>query len=181
MGYVAYMAFFFCQSLVLLVTFVFAWVLYIRLALFLKPDSNATTSGSQDDDEFEDLNKSAFERKRDVIRKNFQPQYLRLNVVLLYLLLVLTIRTVTYFCLRLTSYEKIFEWQIIKPSVFYVTYVTDFMILVGVLNFIASSTPLKEKYQTASSIVPDTAGNNADQPGSEASDGSVDGDAILFA
>lgn len=179
MGYVAYMTFFFCQSFVLLATFAFAWVLYIRLALFLKPDSNANSSDTQDDDEFEDLNKSAFERKRDVIRKNFKPQYLRLNLVLLYLLLVLTIRTVTYFCLRLTSYEKIFEWQIIKPSVFYVTYVTDFMILAGILNFIASSTPLKEKYQTASSIVTDTASINVDLQESEASDGSVDGDALF--
>ena len=77
-----------------------------------------------------------FERKRDIIREAFRPKYLTFNLQFIYLLVTLTVRTFTYVGLRLTSAEKIFDWVRIKPGVFYLTYVTDFMILFGVLYFI---------------------------------------------
>ena len=46
-GYFLYMAFFFLQSLMLFATFVFAWVIYIRLAMFLKPDSRRDIGDDQ--------------------------------------------------------------------------------------------------------------------------------------
>jgi hypothetical protein len=111
-----------------------------------------------------------------------------MNVALLYLLVVLTIRTVTYVCLRLTSYSRMFDWVLIKPAGFYVTYVTDLMILVGTLNFIVSSTPLKEKYQkgqphlnSESSIFPDLPGSINQESRSPDSEESVDGDALIQA
>lgn len=60
----------------LFATFVSAWVIYIRLAMFLKPDSSHDIGDDHqvDDDMFvQDLNKSAFEKRRDVIRKNYKP------------------------------------------------------------------------------------------------------------
>lgn len=144
MGSISYMMCFFLQSIMLLATFLFGWILFIRLFIFLKPDQEDTP---ENDDMFHDVNKSSFERKRDVIRKSFKPQFCRMNVVLLYLLFVLTIRTVTYVWLRLTSHEKIFDWLLIKPSTFYITYVTDVMITVGILLFVMGSTVLKEKYR----------------------------------
>ncbi len=144
MGSITYMMCFFLQSIMLLGTFLFGWILFIRLFLFLRPDSEDTP---ENDDLFHDVNKSSFERKRDVIRKSFKPQFSRMNVVLLYILFVLTVRTITYVWLRLTSYEKIFDWLLIKPSIFYVTYMTDVMITVGILLFVVRSTTLKEKYR----------------------------------
>ena len=136
------------QSLMLLATFGCAWVLYYRLTTFLKPlDTPKNDEEANEDDDFEDPNKSAFEVRRDTFRKSFKPKYYKMNVALIYLLTVLTIRVVTYVMLRLTSESKMFDWLLIKPSVFYITYVTDLMILVGTLYFIWNSTTLKEKYQ----------------------------------
>jgi hypothetical protein len=75
MGYVLYMMFFFLQSLMLLATYVLAWVLYIRLATFLKPNASSDEEGAENDDEFENPNKSDFEARRDTLRKNFKPKY----------------------------------------------------------------------------------------------------------
>jgi len=40
MGWVFYMIFFFTQVAMLIGTYFFAWAVYIRLALFLKPSSD---------------------------------------------------------------------------------------------------------------------------------------------
>lgn len=64
----------------------------------------------------------------------------------MYLLFTLTLRTGIYLGLRLTSGQRMFEWTFISPSVFYLTYATDLMIVVGVMYFIYSSAPLKKHY-----------------------------------
>ena len=188
MGSICYMICFFLQSIMLLATFFFGWILFVRLFIFLKPDSDDTP---ESDDMFHDVNKSSFERKRDVIRKSFKPQFFRMNVVLLYILFVLTIRTITYVWLRLTSHEKIFDWLLIKPSIFYITYVTDVMITLGILLFVMGSTTLKEKYrpleqQSEPSIFPAQEFPNSEVGINQErrvirsnSDSSVDGDALI--
>lgn len=50
MGYVLYMVFFFVQVFLLVGTYIGAWFIYIRLALFLKPASDTDDS----DELFED-------------------------------------------------------------------------------------------------------------------------------
>ena len=50
MGYVLYMVFFFVQVFLLVGTYIGAWFIYIRLALFLKPGSDTDDS----DELFED-------------------------------------------------------------------------------------------------------------------------------
>ena len=47
------------------------------------------------------------------------------------------------------------EWTFIKPSVFYLTYITDVMIIFGVINFIVKSAPLKTKTKDTD-VEPDT-------------------------
>ena len=44
-----------------------------------------------------------------------------------------------------------FTWVYIQPSVFYLTFATDFMILFWVLNFIYRSAPLKGANNTTAS------------------------------
>ena len=46
----------------------------------------------------------------------------------------------------MTSVKKLLKWVYIKPSVFYLIYFTDIMIVFGVLGFIYRSAPLKERY-----------------------------------
>ena len=79
-----------------------------------------------------------------MIRRGFQPKYPTFNLQFAYLLVTLTLRTFTYVGLRLTSREKILQWVRIKPSVIYLTYATDFMIVFGVLYFIYQAAPRKD-------------------------------------
>ena len=108
--------------------------------------------------------------KRDVIRKGFKKKYFSFNVSFIYLLVTLTIRTFTYVGLRMTTREKLLKWVYIKPGVFYLTYVTDIMIVFGVLNFIYQSAPLKEKDGEKSSADPASIFPNAQGPGAPAQD-----------
>ena len=123
----------------LVATNVFAWAVYIRLAVFLKPSTS-----SDSDDHFFDQNMTEFEKRREVIRKQFSTRYCWLNVGFIYLLVILTARTAIYIGLRFSSNEKIFEWTDICPGFFYVTYVNDILIVIGTLYFIRSSTNLKD-------------------------------------
>ena len=59
--------------------------------------------------------------------------------------MILTIRTGVYVGVRLTSAQKILRWTFIKPVVFYLTYSTDLLIVLGVLYFIINSAPEKDK------------------------------------
>lgn len=113
----------------------------------------------------------------------------------MYLLVTLTLRTGIYLGLRLSSGQKMFEWTFISPSVFYLTYATNLMIVVGVIYFIYSSAPLKKRYaggvtdrpDSKSSIFPADRKSEATEGGvgainneAEAEDsGSVDGDALI--
>lgn len=164
-GYVLYMLDFLIQTIILLATFIYSFYLYARLALFLKPESEEPEPGNeelgnigslqQEDDEYfadnqnnqdGDVAASAFERKRGIIRRGFKSKYLTFNLQFVYMLVTLTLRTGTYIGLRLVSAEKIFDWVRIKPSVIYLTFCTDFMILFGVMYFIYQAAPLKEQY-----------------------------------
>ena len=106
-------------------------------------------------------------------------------MVFVYILVTLTLRTGTYVCLRLTSVEKVFFWTMIKPSVFYLTYVTDFFIVAGVMHFIAKSAPLKadKAANISTSIFPQAYdgehGVQANDHVTE-SEGSEDGDLIIL-
>ena len=138
LGYFFYMMNFFTQSLILLGTFIFSIILFIRLTMFLKPKNQVLDINGEEilsDDEFIDQ-RDSFEQKRDVIRRGFRTKYLSFNLQFIYLLVTLAVRTFTYVGLRLVSKEKMFEWIYIKPSVFYLTYATDVMILIGVMYFI---------------------------------------------
>ena len=74
----------------------------------------------------------------------------------------MTIRTGVYIGFRLTSEEKIFQWKLIRPCVFYLTYASDMLIVFGVLYFIWNSTELKSKYNRSFSqgVFPEVAGNH---------------------
>ena len=120
-------------------TYVFAWAVYIRLVIFLKPRSS-----SDSDDHFFNQNMTEFEKRREMIRRQFSPRYCWFNVVFIYILVILTERTAIYIGLRLTSWEKMYKWSQIRPIVFYLTYATDLLIVVGILYFIRSSTNLKD-------------------------------------
>ena len=147
-GYVLYMIFFFLQSAILLATFVSAFVIYYRLTSFLKPESppaaalEGVEEGSEDD-AFVDQSKTPFEQKRSVIRNSYKPKYLGLNLAFAYLLVILTLRVGIYIGLRLTSTEKMFQWTLIRPVAFYLTYTTDLFIMTGVIYFVGKTTPLK--------------------------------------
>ena len=83
-----------------------------------------------------------FEKRREVLRQD-RARFCWINIIFIYILLILTERTVTYICLRLTSKEKIFEWvSLIPPKVFYRTFVTNMLIIFGVFFFVISSTRL---------------------------------------
>ena len=102
----------------------------------------------------------------------------------IYLLVTLTIRTFTYVGLRMTTKEKLLKWVYIKPGVFYLTYVTDIMIVFGVLNFIYQSAPLKEKdgekaKADAASIFPNPEGGAPPQDQMLSPNYSSDGDKYL--
>ena len=61
-------------------------------------------------------------------------------------MVTLTIRTVTYVCLRLLSSEKIIKWVYIKPSIFYLMFTTDIIIVGLVLFFIRESSPRRDSF-----------------------------------
>ena len=86
-------------------TNVFAWAVYIRLIIFLKPIKT-----SDSDDNFFNQNMTEFEKRREMIRKQFSPRYCWLNGGFIYLLVIVTVRTAIYIDLRFTSYEKIWKW-----------------------------------------------------------------------
>lgn len=132
------MIFFFMQSLMLVGTLIWAYVLYVRLTLFLKPEK-------EDDDRYEVL-RSSFEEKRANLRRAYNQghRYRNLNLLFVYYLVILTIRTGVYVGVRLTSAEKILRWTFIKPVAFYLTYSTDLLIVLGVLYFIVNSAPPKD-------------------------------------
>ena len=167
-------------------TYIFAWVIYIRLAVFLKPMTE--DEATSDDDRYENLNKSRFERNRDVLRRKFRSKYLSLNLHFIYLLVTLTLRTGTYVGLRLVSKVKMFEWTFIKPSVFYLTYTTDLMIVAGVMYFIISSAPLRStktsEEVSAANIFPMEANEdriNGTESRRSSQESEVDGDALIQA
>ena len=58
------MIFFFMQSLMLVCTLIWAYVLYVRLTLFLKPEEG------DDDDRYEVL-RNSFEEKRAILRRAY--------------------------------------------------------------------------------------------------------------
>ena len=89
---------------------------------------------------------SDFEKKRRIIAERFKPQYRWLNIVFAYIIVTLTLRTGIYVGFRMTSWEKMIEWTLIQPCVFYLTYATDVMIIFGVLYFVWNSTQLKSRY-----------------------------------
>ena len=91
------MIFFFMQSLMLVGTLIWAYVLYVRLTLFLKPEK-------EDDDRYEVL-RSSFEEKRANLRRLYSQghRYRNLNLLFVYYLVILTIRTGVYVGVRLTS------------------------------------------------------------------------------
>jgi len=76
------------------------------------------------------------------------------------ILVTLTLRTGVYVGFRLTSLDKIFTWTQIRPIIFYLVFVTDVLIVCGVLAFIYSSTTLKESTLSSvdSSVFPAEAG-----------------------
>ena len=158
LGYFFYMLNFFIQTLLLLSTFVYAFILYFKLAFFLKPKSRRYDENGDeilsDDDEFINQGKDPFETKRDVLRKVFEPRYVKFNLNFIYILVALTVRVGTYIGLRLVSKKKMFEWIYIKPEVYYVTFATDILVLLWVLNFIYKSAPLKVQYQTVHGNIP---------------------------
>ena len=193
-GAIAYMIFFFSQSLILIVTFVWGWVIYARLAHFLKPsgprlDTNGDEILSEADDQYMDVSQTPFEQKREIIRSKFQPQYLSFNLQFIYLMVTLTIRTGIYVGLRLVSVKKMFDWVFISPAVFYLTYSTNIMILFGVIYFIYNSTPLKDQYRSEKEMAADNSVSIFPQPEGadgapappveEESEESVDGDALI--
>ena len=123
-----------------------------------------------------------------MIRRGFRPKYFSFNLQFIYLLATLTLRAGTYVGLRLVSVKKIFQWIYIEPSVFYLTYATDIMILAGVMYFIYQSAELKEKYKsnTGDSIMNSSKPSIFPNVEGEAADGavtpdyaSVDGDKEL--
>ena len=63
LGQIFYMIFFFMQSLMLVCTLIWAYYLYVRLTLFLKPEES-------DDDKYEIL-RSSFEEKRAILRRGY--------------------------------------------------------------------------------------------------------------
>ena len=189
LGQITYFTFFFLQTFALLIgTYIFAWVIYIRLAVFLKPVSEE--EATSDDDRYENLNMSRFERNRDVLRRKFRSKYLSLNIHFIYLLVTLTLRTGTYVGLRLSSKVKMLEWTFIKPSVFYLTYTTDLMIVAGVMYFIISSAPLRstkgsEEVTGADAIIFPKEANgdriNDTESRRSSQESEVDGDALIQA
>lgn len=57
MGYVLYMTFFFTQAVMLFGSYAFAWFVYIKLAMFLRPERRPVNDLGQevsDDEGFED-------------------------------------------------------------------------------------------------------------------------------
>ena len=194
MGLFFNMTFFAIQSVILIGTFIFSFILYTRFVIFLKPKNRKLDINGEeifsDDDEFIDQDRDSFDQKRDVIRRGFRSKYFAFNLKFIYLLVTNTVRTGTYVGLRMISIEKILDWIYIKPSIFYLTFATDMMILTGVLYFIYQSTELKEKYQPSTgdsdvlisskvaSIFPNTDGGPA-QIDSPEDYGSVDGDKDL--
>lgn len=64
-----------------------------------------------------------------------------MNLHFIGLIILLTIRVVTYTVLRLTSTEKLLEWTLIQPTIFYITYGTDMVIAGGMLYFVWQAAP----------------------------------------
>ena len=136
-GSVCYFVLFSVQVVILFATWVSAIVIYVKLALFLKPEKQRT------DDQFEPVRGTMFEQTRSLLRRQFQAKYLDMNLHFIVMIAILTIRTGTYAFLRLTSKEKLLEWTLIRPVVFYLTYATDLAIVGGVMYFVWKSTPLE--------------------------------------
>eukprot|EP00354_Favella_ehrenbergii_P009100 CAMPEP_0170468148 /NCGR_PEP_ID=MMETSP0123-20130129/11440_1 /TAXON_ID=182087 /ORGANISM="Favella ehrenbergii, Strain Fehren 1" /LENGTH=145 /DNA_ID=CAMNT_0010734651 /DNA_START=964 /DNA_END=1401 /DNA_ORIENTATION=+ len=137
-----------------------------------------------------------YEKKRALIAQMFRPRYRWFNFVFAYILTTLTLRTGVYIGFRfvgnehITASEKIFEWSLIRPVVFYLTYATDIMIVIGVLYFIYTSTQLKTKYMDDIKITVTTTKNyasadnsaiqNVDGHGVASDESSLDGDALIL-
>ena len=154
-GWVFYMIFFFAQVIMLIGTYIFAWTVYLRLIIFLKPKKQVLKADStanegfveheeEDDNYFSEPMGTQYEMRRQIIAEERRHQYRWLNILFIYILVTLTLRTFTYLGFRLTSKQKIFEWTQIRPVVFYLTYATDFLIVVGVLYFIYRTTESKD-------------------------------------
>lgn len=152
MGSVCYFALFTVQVILVIATWFFSIFIYIRLAIFLKPETAMSVGpeGVQltddEDDMFENQNKTPFEVKRSMIRRQYESKYLDLNLHFIFMILILTVRTGIYVGLRLTSKQKLIEWTLIKPVVFYLTNVSDFLIVGGVMYFVMRTTPIKGQH-----------------------------------
>ena len=136
LGQIFYMIFFFIEAAMQFGTYIFAWFVYICLLCFLK--SSNTTQGEM----------TEFEKRRAIVRQQFEPKFCWLNAIFIYILVILTERTITYIFLRFSSKEALFEWvDHIPPYIYYLTYTMDILITIGVLYFIRSATDLKQSFQ----------------------------------
>lgn len=71
LGQIGFMTFFFIQTGMLIGTWVYAFIIYYKLATFLKPPSEADIVDdhlSSHDDDYSDASVTEYQRKRDVIR-----------------------------------------------------------------------------------------------------------------
>ena len=113
LGRIGYMTFFFLLFLIQIGTFIWALILYIRLAIFLKPRSESELNDESDDAFFQDNGQINFEDKRNQIRESFRPKYAGMIGHFIYFFVILTVRTCIYSYQRLASKEKLFDWVFI--------------------------------------------------------------------
>ena len=113
LGTIGYMTFFFMLFLIQIGTFIWALVLYIRLAIFLKPRTESELNDESDDNYFGANCQINFEDKRNQIRESFRPKYAGMIRHFVYFFTILAIRTAIYSYQRLSSKEKVFDWVFI--------------------------------------------------------------------
>ena len=61
-------------------TYIFAWTIYIRLSIFLNPYRNSdnkrvSVEVNEEDDHFQDQNRTEFEKNRTDLQKLFRPKF----------------------------------------------------------------------------------------------------------
>ena len=147
-GFWSYMVLFFIQSVILVGIFIFAIVVYCRFASILRPSKKAlgllagvSVQDSRDDDEDEDdIYIKPEELALEAYREAYRPNYFKNNIYIMVFLFLIAVRTGLYLYLRFNSKEALLHWDFINPIYFYIIFVNDTILTIGILYFIGSTT-----------------------------------------
>jgi len=125
--FVMFMALFSVQTYVMIDGF----ILYFKWRQLVIPSSEALKV-AQMDDSF----KTGGQKRLELIRSLFQPEVHKMHIIFAYLQVAAVVRIAVYCWVRFRSQKAFTEWIPIADGYFYVIYLTEVWITVGMFAFL---------------------------------------------